>query len=513
MNANAFASLGIAEEFQAAKQAWQSVPSVAGVVDTLENLWQAVHHAMETYSKEESERMQCAWIREFLLTDYKFLEHEKVVAWFLRKLGTPAFAEILGTCFDNRIMEAARWMPQTAPKCVRVPLKTIGLYYMRMYNGGVERVLSKLIPMFMQHGYQVVLFTDIVDTEREYLLPKGVHRVVLGKGLPIRMRCERILSGLQKYHVDVYCCHACGGRMLYELFCVQQAGVPVVLELHNVFSALPEFLGRNSLALCHHTDALVTLSRVDAMFWRLRGCRSLYIPNPVDSPEDVTETYDAHTILWLHRMEQVQKQVFELPDILSDVVEQIPDAKLVIVGASDTKGIEEKLKCMFEERGLANHVVFEGFQTDVERYYRKAAVFLMTSAYEGFPMTVAECKKYGVPLVLYDLPYLELLKDRKGYVAVAQRDKKAAARELVRILKHPDWRQKLSAEAQQSLASFYKINLMAAWEKAFSVAMNWKDRGVWSEKEKIFSEIEDLLLDVAERERVNAEMMRFNQKF
>jgi len=501
-----FALLEVDDIHRSMQQAWRCAESEKDVVAALEGMWSAVRHALEGCGKAACmDDVQQMWIYELLLSEPARPEVGCIASWFARHLGAPQWVEMLEACYGGRVAEAARWMQlprrsTMAPSSSKKP-QTIGIYYTRFYNGGVERVLSKLIPLFMQNGCRIVLFTDVIDEEREYPLPAGVVRVILGQDMPLRQRCERILSALRKYQVDIYCCHANAGRLLYELFCVQQAGVPVMLELHNVFSAMPELLGGNLSALCRQMDAVVTLSRTDAMFWQLLGCRSRYIPNPVDPPVQREETCELHTILWLERVEQMQKQVFDLPEILEHVVAQVPDAKLRIVGASDTEGTEDRLRALFEERGLSDHVVLEGFHADVEPYYRKAEVMLITSAYEGFSMTIAESKKYGVPLVLYDLPYLELLKDGRGYMAVPQRDTKAAAEALTRILKDPALRERLAREAQASLAKFCGADLKEAWEEVFALAAGSRERKILTEEETVFSEIETLLLDRAERER------------
>lgn len=49
--------------------------------------------------------------------------------------------------------------------------KTVGIFYHRYFNGGVERVISQQIPIFLKLGYRVVLFTEQVCPEKEYPLP------------------------------------------------------------------------------------------------------------------------------------------------------------------------------------------------------------------------------------------------------------------------------------------------------------------------------------------------------
>ena len=51
-------------------------------------------------------------------------------------------------------------------------IRTIALYYTRIYSGGIERFLSTIIPIYIQMGYRVVLFTD------EYQPASCLNRVV-----------------------------------------------------------------------------------------------------------------------------------------------------------------------------------------------------------------------------------------------------------------------------------------------------------------------------------------------
>ncbi|MBR3622522.1 MAG: glycosyltransferase, partial [Selenomonadaceae bacterium] len=418
-------------------------------------------------------------------------------------LGVSGFVDCLERIYKDHITLAAKWMPQNVVKKSKRALpQTIAMYYTRYYNGGVERMLSRIIPLFIRHGYRVILFTDEIKEDMEYPLPQGVERVKLGYENGRKARCEKLIETLKRFDVDVFCGHQYGRNALYDIFCVQQVGIPFVLEMHNNFSFITDLLGGNSLELARRVDALVTLSKTDEMFWRLQGAKSVYVPNPVDAPEKEDVTPKPNTILWLQRIEQRQKQVLDLPEILKYVIELIPEARLQIVGATDDPDLEARLRKMFDELGLTQNVDFLGFHTDVAKYYRQAAVMLMTSAFEGFPMTIAESKRYGVPLVMYELPYLELLRDGKGYVSVPQRDKKAIAKALARVLKDSALREKLSKEAKESLYKFSQINLMSEWEKVWSIAVRGKDAVTLSDEEKTFSEIERLLLQLAHRTQI-----------
>lgn len=444
--------------------------------------------------------LQDMLVPAILFHDCDWPNKEDMCRKLLGMVGVAKYIESLEYIYGNHTELAAQWMiPAPVRKNKRTLPRTVAMYFVRYYNGGTERVISKLLAMFQAHGYRMVLFTDEIREDMEYPLPARVQRVLLGFEGGRRSRCERLLEALRRYEVDIFCSHSYDGNILYDIFCVHQAGVPVMLEMHNIFSFITDVLTGKSLSLGRRVDALVTLSRVDEMFWHLLGCRSIYIPNPVDAAEEREHVPIPNTILWLQRIEQNQKQVMELPAILEYVVHMLPEARLQIVGEADDPDIEVSLREMFEERGLMGHVDFLGFHMDVEKYYRQASVMLMTSAFEGFSMTLAESKRYGTPVVMYELPYLELLRDGRGYIAVPQRDQHGAADALVRVLSDEALRKRLSWEAKASLEEFSKFNIMKAWEDAMALAMTPKKEIILSEEERTFGEIQKLLLDLAER--------------
>lgn len=50
-----------------------------------------------------------------------------------------------------------------------------------MYNGGIERVVSRLTDIWNEGGYNVVLFTDDEANENDYKINPNTVRVVLPK--------------------------------------------------------------------------------------------------------------------------------------------------------------------------------------------------------------------------------------------------------------------------------------------------------------------------------------------
>ena len=90
---------------------------------------------------------------------------------------------------------------------------TLGIFYHRMAKGGVQRVISLLIPMYLEMGYQVVLFTDESEPDQEYFIPPTVIRVLLPSSLDLLdeeyyKRSQIFRQELLNHHIDIRLYHA-----------------------------------------------------------------------------------------------------------------------------------------------------------------------------------------------------------------------------------------------------------------------------------------------------------------
>ncbi|MDQ5958068.1 MAG: hypothetical protein QG665_416 [Patescibacteria group bacterium] len=82
--------------------------------------------------------------------------------------------------------------------------------------------------------------------------------------------------------------------------------------------------------------------------------------------------------------------------VFAEVVAEYPSCGLVIVG----EGPERKSISLLAGRlGVADRVVFEGWKTDLASYYKTADVFLQTSRFEGYGLSLVEAISCGLPVV------------------------------------------------------------------------------------------------------------------
>ena len=85
-------------------------------------------------------------------------------------------------------------------------------------------------------------------------------------------------------------------------------------------------------------------------------------------------------------------------ELMPKFLKQEPKTGLIIVGS----GPEEK-KLKAKSAKLKNNIIFEPWSDDLPSYYKTADLFLNTSWYEGYGMTLVEAKAAGCPVLSTDV--------------------------------------------------------------------------------------------------------------
>ena len=354
-------------------------------------------------------------------------------------------------------------------------IKSIGLFFHNIYNGGIQRVVIQLAKIFLENGYKVVIFTDDPPVEGEYPLPSGVVR----HELPDRrvcsvktydMRADDLTNALNNYQIDLFIYNAWLSKtLLWDTLVAKNAGVKVVTIAHNISALLfAEYKQPANMAMIYQLiDGVITLSRVEEEFFS-QYTFARYIPNPCsfDDPEGIiVSPLKGNNILWLARMDQ-RKNPDHLMNAFLQILDRVPDATVTFVGGGDDKLID-KISRMAQWYGLEDRVEFIGFTLDVERYYKNAAVFVMTSFHEGYPMTLVESKIYGVPAVVYDMPYVEMLRERMGMTIVERGNITELSNAIIDLLINREKLKQMGREARASIEPVSDAYIMHCWQQVF----------------------------------------------
>lgn len=291
--------------------------------------------------------------------------------------------------------------------------------------GGVERVATSLMTELEKKGiecFSIYRFGDLpFDSHKYFRIPDdslSSSANIQAIADFIKEKNIDVVLNLAAVHNDSSLCAVEGAKI---------AGVPHVAVYHNTFEVplmtnartarlmsnkfirpilrsllacvqkMPGYKGANYIA--KNSAACITLAKSYIPEFHKFVSRSHprvdYIYNPFFLPEEKDEKIPKEKMaLFVGRLSQ-QK---DLPRLLK--AWQLTDRKdwrLCIVGSGPE---EENLKKLANDLEISDSVRFEGHQNPAG-WYKKASIFCMTSAYEGFPMTLIECQAYGcVPVVM-----------------------------------------------------------------------------------------------------------------
>ena len=114
------------------------------------------------------------------------------------------------------------------------------------------------------------------------------------------------------------------------------------------------------------------------------------------------------------------------------VVQQLPDARFVILGEGD---LREHLDKLVKERHLQKHVLLPGFRTDVLGCIKGFDLFAMSSVTEGLGTSLLDAMACARPIVATTAGGIpEIVEDNVNGLLVPPRDQTALANAIV----HPD---------------------------------------------------------------------------
>lgn len=154
----------------------------------------------------------------------------------------------------------------------------------------------------------------------------------------------------------------------------------------------------------------------------------------------------------------MRKRTHLLPMILQRVRDEVPDARLRVVGfeESDDPRLEREVKRL----GLAEGIIFEGRQRaeEVQAFYSAADVLVLPSAYEGMPMTLLEGMLAGLPVVATNVSgHPDAVVDGVNGFLVPLDDPTALAERCVELLMDPKARSSMGAAAAATVRGRFLV--------------------------------------------------------
>ena len=169
-------------------------------------------------------------------------------------------------------------------------------------------------------------------------------------------------------------------------------------------------------------------------------------------------------IIYIGRLDFVQKRVHRIIETWNYIEEQFPDWHLTIVGDGEDRANLENYTLVL---GL-KHVTFEGFKPPID-YYKRSSILLLTSDFEGFPLVLAESMSFGViPMVYHTFAAVDdIIEDGKDGIIIPYSPDGFKAEEtshkLSMLMKNNNQRNKMAIAAIKKSHNFSIDKIYQEW--------------------------------------------------
>ena len=317
------------------------------------------------------------------------------------------------------------------------PARHIAVFIFALTAGGAQRRTLTLVRGFAERGHRVDLVVVSDEGALAQETPPGVRRIVLHagwkrafgalarrinlRGLETLGSIPSLVGYLRRERPEVLL-SAASHVNLVALWSRRLAGIPVrlVLRASNDPLGYPElwpraqrvirlFLRWMAGRVYPWADAIIAVSQgVADDIARLANIpreRITTIYNPVTTPELVAKAREPVSHPWLAPGSpplvlgvgklKLQKD-FETLIRAFARVRQTREARLVILGEGGQRGA---LEALVRELALERDVALPGYVDNPWAWMARAAVFVLSSAWEGLPGVLIEAMACGCPVV------------------------------------------------------------------------------------------------------------------
>ena len=168
-----------------------------------------------------------------------------------------------------------------------------------------------------------------------------------------------------------------------------------------------------------------------------------------------------------------------LLDAFRTVAREAGRARCLIVGEEASATLRSELDARARALGIESQVRFTGPRHDIPDLLGAADVFVLSSEFEGNPLTVMEAMAAGKPVVSTAVGGVpQLVEDGVSGLLVQPGDATALAGAMLRLVDSPTEREAMGLAASQRATERFDVDEMArAYERLYESLIDRPDRG------------------------------------
>jgi glycosyltransferase involved in cell wall biosynthesis len=231
----------------------------------------------------------------------------------------------------------------------------------------------------------------------------------------------------------------------------------------------PNFRSRFLLSILKMFDVITVTGTYTKKFLVARGIdefRIFVLPHVVDDrfrPSGVEKDID---VLFVGRLVPV-KHVETLILAVAMVRESRPSIRVAIVGEGESRS---ELEDLTDKLGLNYQIEFAGYQENAWDWYNRSRLSVVPSEREGFPYTVIESLKCGVPVITSNCgDVIDVVEDSyNGRLIAEYQDYAAFAEAILGLLQNPEQIVIYSKNGLEMVRNLCPESVGTEWNKILS---------------------------------------------
>ena len=144
----------------------------------------------------------------------------------------------------------------------------------------------------------------------------------------------------------------------------------------------------------------------------------------------------------------------KLIEIMPEIIKEIPDAKLYIIGSGPE---EENLKSKISNLKIKENVFLIGqvFHDKALEYLKAGDIFILNTGYEGFSHFLLEAMAMEIPIITTNVGgNPELIENGKNGILLEYNNKEELKKRIIELAKNETPKKELTEKAKQKVAEF-----------------------------------------------------------
>lgn len=346
-------------------------------------------------------------------------------------------------------------------------------YINQIYEGGAERVITRLASSFADEGHESILVTSFKHTG-EYRYSDKIVRLSLEENQLTQSRIKRNLSRITKLRqiiksqrpdVVLSFMQEPNFRMLMATLGLRCKKVVSVRNdpTREYSGMLGIFVGKVLMPLLADGCVFQTKQARDWFPKRLKR-KSKVIYNAVD-PSFFKTRVSGVNEYWVAIGRLVEQKNYPVMiSAFASIVKKYPYEKLRIYGEGPMHG---ELQELIDSLGMTDCISLCGQSNEIPSVLTDAKGFLMTSDYEGLPNALMEAMAIGLPCIATDCPCggpAELINNNKNGILVSVSSEREIFSAICSLIEDRDFSESIGNNARIMMKENDPQSIFYRWQ-------------------------------------------------